>query len=96
MANNKKFYPLPDYTNVTGDIDQYIRAWRDMAAPVERALGLTLNGFDPGFVFIKGNPQTSTTTSVSLPVWFVRDLSEHLRQLNGKYDNLRANLDVLA
>lgn len=78
MANRKKFYALPDYKTVTDDIDVYTKAWQQMAAPIEQQLGVTLHGFDPAFVFLKGNPQTDNVTTVSLPVWFVRDLSQAL------------------
>lgn len=82
MANRKKFYPLPDYNTVTEDIDTYINAWRAMAKPVEQALGVTMQGFDPVFTFRKGNPQTDQAATVSLPVWFVRDLSKQLSKVN--------------
>jgi hypothetical protein len=74
----KKFYALPDYAKVTADIDEYISAWQGMAKPVETALNLTLSGFDPEFVFTKGNPNSGNAITVSLPVWFVRDLSQSL------------------
>ena len=80
MANRKKTYSLPDYQTVTDDIDAYSNAWRAMAKPVEQALGVTLEGFDPTFTFRKGNPQTELAARVSLPVWFVRDLSKQLQQ----------------
>lgn len=51
-----------------------------MAKPIESALGLELSMFDPTFVFTKGNPQTTAVTTVNLPVWFVRDLSQVLLQ----------------
>lgn len=92
MVNRTKTYSLPDYKNVTTDIDEYIKAWRDLAAPIEQQLGLTLNGFDPVFNFLKGNPQTNNVTTIDLPVWFVRDLSTALRKLdNAVYDNVDWN-----
>lgn len=78
MANRKKYYNMPDYQTVTEDVDQYCRAWQDIAAPVEKELGLALTGFDPDFMFTKGNPQRSGAV-VSLPLWFVRDLSNKLQ-----------------
>jgi hypothetical protein len=78
MANRKKTYALPDYQTVTEDLDEYIAAWRKLAEPIERELGLTLHGFDPTFVFLKGNPQRTVSTTVDLPVWFVRELSNKL------------------
>lgn len=78
MAQRKKFYPLPDYQTVTEDLDEYIAAWRKLAEPIERELGLTLHSYDPTFAFLKGDPQRDVSTIVSLPVWFVRDLSNKL------------------
>jgi hypothetical protein len=78
MANRKKTYALPDYQTVTEDLDEYIAAWRKLAEPIERELGLTLHGFDPSFQFLKGNPQRTVSTVVDLPVWFVRDLANKL------------------
>lgn len=82
MANHKKLYPLPDYKSTTPNIDEYVAAWRSMAKPIERELGLTLNGFDPTFIFIKGSPQQSMSATVNLPVWFVRDLAATLNMQN--------------
>lgn len=79
--NRKKYYPLPDFKTVTEDLDAYLEAWRKLAEPVERELGLKLHGFDPTFQFIKGNPQGNSTV-VDLPVWFVRDLSAKLSEKN--------------
>lgn len=78
MANRKNYYPLPDYKTVTEDLDAYMAAWREVAQPIEEHLGLTLSGFDPEFVFTKGSPQ-GASTSVRLPTWFARDLSEKLK-----------------
>jgi len=74
----RQSYNLPDYKTVTNDLDTYIGAWRSMAKPIEEALGLELSAYDPTFVFVKGNPQTAAVTTVNLPVWFVRDLSQAL------------------
>lgn len=76
--NRKKIYALPDYKTVTEDVDTYVAAWRRLAEPIERELGLKLHGFDPTFQFLKGNPQGSGSTVVDLPVWFVRDLGNKL------------------
>jgi hypothetical protein len=86
MANRKRYYSLPDYDSVTDDLDVYTKAWQQMAAPIERNLGLKLNGFDPTFVFLKGNPQTDNVATVNLPVWFVRDLSEALVKKEREYN----------
>lgn len=82
MANRKQMYSLPDYKSTTDNIDDYIDAWQQLATPVEQALGVTLAGFDPDFVFRKGSPQMASYTSVSLPVWFVRDLAQSLSLRN--------------
>lgn len=79
MANRKTYWNLPDYQRVTEDVDEYTKAWQSIAAPLERDLGLTLTGFDPDFVFTKGNPQRAGAT-VMLPLWFVRDLSNKLNE----------------
>lgn len=78
VANRKKYYSLPDYKTVTDDIDVYIKAWRDLAEPIERELNLKMTGFDPVFTFADGNQQMPMTKSIELPVWFVRDLSQRL------------------
>jgi len=78
MANRKKFYSLPDYKTVTEDLDEYIAAWRKLAEPLERELGLVLHGYDPTFQFRKGNPQGDGYATVDMPVWFVRDLANKL------------------
>lgn len=68
-------YRLPDYTALVDNAEQYCKAWQDLAKPVEEKLGLTLTTFDPDFMFTKGNPN-GLSTSISLPVWFVRDLNK--------------------
>ena len=70
-------YRLPDYTTLINDADQYCKAWQDMARPVEQSMGLTLTAFDPDFMFTKGNPN-GLSTSISLPLWFVRELNKAL------------------
>ena len=68
-------YRLPDYTSLVDNAEQYCKAWQDMAKPVEEKLGITLSGFDPDFMFTKGNPN-GLSTVISLPVWFVCDLNK--------------------
>lgn len=80
MTKRAQTYNLPDYTTTTTDIDQYINAWRALAEPVERELGMVLHGFDPEFQFRKGDPQRTNNVVVSLPVWFVKDLSQALNK----------------
>lgn len=77
MVNKIKYYNLPQRRTPTTDIDVYLKAWRELAEPIERALGLTLMGFDPSFQFRLGNAQGAHTT-VDLPVWFVKLLSDTL------------------
>ena len=67
-------YRLPNYIDLVDTVDEYIEAWQTMAKPIEQAMGLTLSGFDPGFSFTKGNPN-GVSTSIQLPVWFVRDFN---------------------
>lgn len=76
MANRKRLYSLPDNKTVTDDVDVYINAWRRLAEPLERELGLSLIAYDPGYVFSKGNPHTTNTATIQLPVWFVREVGE--------------------
>lgn len=71
------YYRLPDYTRTTKSSAKYIKAWRDMAAPTEQKLGLTLGGFDPDFIFYKTN-ESGHRVSIELPLWFVRDLNKQL------------------
>jgi hypothetical protein len=75
MTRKTQHFRMPDYKTLIADQDAYITAWQDMAKPVEEALGLTLTGFDPGFLFRKGNPN-GVSTVIDLPVWFVRDLNK--------------------
>lgn len=74
----QKYYTLPDYKTVTTDLEEYLESWRDLARPLEEKLGLTLAGFDPEFAFTKGNAQ-GHVAQISLPCWFVRDLSAKLK-----------------
>lgn len=78
MVNKTKYYALPSYTAVTTNPDEYVAAWRKMAEPLERELGVTLEGFDPTFRFRKGNAQGDGSVSIDLPLWFVRDLGNRL------------------
>lgn len=78
MANYTKWYALPDYKGATKDADEYVQAWRKLAEPLERELGLTMEGFDPTFRFRKGNAQGTGSTTLDLPVWFVRELGNKL------------------
>jgi len=68
-------YRLPDYTTLVDNAEQYCNSWQQLAKPVEEKLGLTLTAFDPDYMFTKGNPNGLSTT-ITLPVWFVRDLSK--------------------
>lgn len=77
MTNQIKIFTLPGTTAVTYDIDEHLNAWKELAAPIETELGLTLCGFDPDFFFRVGNPHGISTT-IQLPTWFVQILSQRL------------------
>ena len=81
MAASKQLFNLPGYgADSTNDIDVYSKAWKDLAAPIERNMLLTLEGFDPTFRFRQGNAQ-GQSIYIDLPVWFVKILGakfEHL------------------
>ena len=68
-------YRLPDFQTLVDSAEEYCAAWKDMAKPVEETMGLTLTAFDPDFLFTKGNPN-GLPVSISLPLWFVRDLNK--------------------
>lgn len=79
MVNKTKYYGMPDRQTVTTDVDEYISAWRAIAAPIEKAFGLELTGFDPMFQFRRGNPQLiSSCVFLDLPLWFANELSATL------------------
>ena len=67
-------YRMPDYTTLVDNVDEYCQAWQQLAKPIEEEMGLTLSGFDPDFSFTKGNPN-GVSTSLTLPLWFVRDFN---------------------
>lgn len=75
MVNRTKVFNLPN-GSTTVDIDEHLNTWKELAAPIESKMGLTLCGFDPEFYFRKGNPHGMSTT-IQLPVWFVQELSYH-------------------
>ena len=72
-------YRLPNYTDLVDTVDEYVAAWNDLARPIEQAFNLTLSGFDPDYQFTKGNPN-GMATSITLPTWFVRELSQVLER----------------
>ena len=74
---SKKQFTLPN-GGATTDVELYSAAWKSPAKSIEDALGIQLMGFDPDYLFSKGNPQLMTTT-VKLPSWFVRDMDKALR-----------------
>lgn len=89
MANRKKWYALPEYSQrMTSDVDEYIAAWRRVAEPIERHLQMKCTGFDPGLMFTKGNPQGAGSVTVSIPLWFALDLSRKLAELSAEADAL--------
>lgn len=81
MAKQRAFYPLPDYNKVTTDLDMYLAAWREVAEPIEQHLGLKMIGFDPDFAFTRTS-KDGTVMQVSLPLWFTRELSAKLNELD--------------
>lgn len=75
----QELYRLPDYTSpLTEDFDEYLAVWRNMAAPIEKKMGLVLSGFDPDFQFTKNDSNSDMSVAISLPIWFVRELSDLL------------------
>lgn len=88
MVNKTKYYGMPDRQTVTTDLDEYINAWRAVAAPIEKAFKMELTGFDPMFQFRRGNPQLITTcVFLDLPGWFAVELSDALtKQQNANRD----------
>lgn len=63
--------PNGEYTK---DVVEMAEAWRKLAAPIEKATGWKLYGFNPDLAFT--SPQTRQ--SVSLPVTFAQALSNAL------------------
>ena len=53
---------------------QYLKAWRQLARPIEKAAALRLHGFDPDLLFLGKNGE-----SVTLPVWFVERINAALK-----------------
>lgn len=46
-------YRLPSGIE-TGSVEEYLSAWKELAAPIEKATGSRLAAFDPGFQFALG------------------------------------------
>lgn len=47
----KRPYRLPLNAGYTRDLDEYLNAWKELAAPIERYFGGKLSAFDPGLRF---------------------------------------------
>jgi len=64
---------LPNSRKWTRSTRTYIKAWRDLARPIEKMFDVRLDTFDPDFQFsnVTEVNQGWLTRSVSLPVWFV-------------------------
>lgn len=56
------------------DVKEMAKAWRDLAAPIEKATGWVLYGFSPGLSFHSPNGRQT----VQIPVQFAHALSEAL------------------
>ncbi len=67
------YYNLPDGTT-TKSSRKYIKAWRDLAAPIMKVTGMQIMGFDPGVLF-----SYEGKTSLDLPVWFLKLINEKLK-----------------
>jgi hypothetical protein len=67
-------YRKPDY-ETTDDIDEYLESWKEFAIPIEKFMGMTMNGFDPGIGLVNGD------LSVMLPTWFVRKFNDAYKTL---------------
>ena len=68
----KERFPLPDGVKTTTDIKKCQKAWMDIAAPICKATGAQVNGFDPTIQIIWGN------RIIDFPVSFLEKLNESL------------------
>ncbi len=66
-----KTYRLPDGKD-TENADEYIKSWRELAKPIEKATGYKLYGFNPGFSFSNGREV------IDISCEFVKKLKEAL------------------
>lgn len=66
-----KIYKLPDGQD-TENTDEYIKSWRELAKPIEKATGYLLYGFNPGLAFSNGREVIDISTE------FAKKLKEAL------------------
>jgi len=72
MAKAKFEGSLPN-GGVSKSYLSYIREWRKLARPIEKATGMKHYAFDPGVAF-----RTPEGLNISLPTWFVKLVNEAL------------------
>lgn len=77
MPKRRTYYCMPDSRTVTSSSAKYVKAWKDLAKPIEKEFDLRLAGFDPDFLFYTKND--GLNTSITLPVWFVKRLNEKMK-----------------
>ena len=66
-------YRLPN-GKTTKSVNKMIKAWRDLAKPIEEATGATVRGFDPGISF------NFDYHCIQLPIGFVEALNKALKK----------------
>jgi hypothetical protein len=81
MSGKQKFH-LPDGTFTTS-ADKYIKAWRKLAKPIEKATNSRAFGFDPGIAFERNGHIDVRYQTWNLPTDIAILLSEALKG-NGK------------
>jgi len=69
----EQIFFLPDKTT-TIDINKMLKAWRELAAPVERITGMKMYGFDPDLLIGDG------TKSFSYPIWLAKMIATALAE----------------
>lgn len=67
--------PNGEYTD---DIGEMAKAWRELAAPIEKATGWKLYAFNPDLAFRA--PPTRSWQNVQIPVEFAHALSNALKK----------------
>jgi hypothetical protein len=75
MKMAKKFYGCLPSGEETSSVRKYVKEWKSLAVPIEKATGARLHGLDPSLSFITKDGQ-----SVTLPVSFVQALNEALKE----------------
>lgn len=67
IRNKRQHYRLPD-GHATTNVELYARAWKKLAAPIERALDVVLTGFDPSMAF-RAFGGKGLQSSIQLELW---------------------------